>query len=225
MVSDSFVGDLVAWLHRDVDPDEPADSVALLLAELARRSTSPLNRTDAAQALGYPNRQSFDRRLSRLVDSFAGLWCHQVDGDGSRVAGSQSKLDLSDPLLAWLGSRVRAGLPSPDFTQLTENAIGATMARAIDRLQPGRRHSEDTIGYLRTTSGKEVDLAPIPVPTPAGGSFTTPLECKWVTQSWRGESKVLEGRFNGGILATRNIIDHNHAVWAIPAPLVALMLC
>lgn len=157
-VSDSFVGDLVTWLHRDVDPDEPADSVARLLAELTRRSTSPLNRTDAAQALGYPNRQSFDRRLSRLVDSFAALWCHQVDGNGSRIAGSQSKLYFSDPLLAWLGSRARAGLPSPDFTELTENTIDATMARAIDNLQHGRWHNEDTIGYLRTTSGKEARL-------------------------------------------------------------------
>jgi uncharacterized protein len=224
LVSDAFVGDLIAWLHRDVDPDAPADSVALLLAELTRRSTSPLNRTDAAQALGYPNRQSFDRRLARLVDSCAALWCHQIDDTGSRVAGSQSKLYLSDPLLAWLGSRSRAGLPSPDFTQLTENAIGAAMARAIDGLQPGRWRSEDTIGYLRTTSGKEVDLAPVPVPTAAGRALTSPLECKWVTKGWRGKSKVIESRYNRGIVATRNVIDHNHAVWAAPAPIVALLL-
>ena len=223
-VSDAFVGDLVAWLHREVDPDEPADSVALLLAELTRRSTSPLNRTDTAQLLGYPNRQLFDRRLSRLVDSFAALWCHQIDDIGARIAGSQSKLYLSDPVLAWLGSRTRAGLPSPDFTQLTENAIGASMARAIDNLQPGRWHSEDTIGYARTTSGREVDLAPSPVPTASGRAVTTPVECKWVTQGWRGEAKVIEGRYHHGIIATRNIVDHAHAVWAIPAPFLALLL-
>jgi uncharacterized protein len=224
LVSEAFVGDLVAWLHRDVDPDEPADSVALLLAELTRRSTSPLNRTDTAQILGYPNRQSFDRRLARLVDSFAALWCHQINDTGSRIPGSQSKLYLSDPLLAWLGSRVRAGLRSPDFTQLTENAIGAAMARAIDNLQPGRWHNKDTIGYLRTTNGKEVDLAPCPVPTTAGRALTTPVECKWVTQGWQGEAKVIEGRYNHGIIATRNIVDHNRTVWAMPAPLLALLL-
>lgn len=76
----------------------------------------------------------------------------------SRKTTSHSKLYLSDPLLAWLCSRARAGLASPDFTQLTENTIGATMARAIDNLQPGRWHKEDTIGYLRTTSGKEARL-------------------------------------------------------------------
>ena len=32
------------------------------------------------------------------------------------------------------------------------------MARAIHNLQPGRWHNEDTIGYLRTTSGKEARL-------------------------------------------------------------------
>ena len=40
----------------------------------------------------------------------------------------------------------------------TENTIDATMARAIDNLQPGRWHNEDTIGYPRTTSGKEARL-------------------------------------------------------------------
>jgi uncharacterized protein len=167
---------------------------------------------------------AFVRDLVAWLHSFAALWCHQIDDTGSRIAGSQSKLYLSDPLLAWLGSRTRAGLPSPDFTQLTENAIGTTMARSIDNLQPGRWHSEDTIGYLRTTSGKEIDLAPSPVPTAAGRAFTTPVECKWVTQGWRGESKVIEGRYHHGIIATRNIVDHNHSVWAMPAPLLALLL-
>jgi uncharacterized protein len=35
---------------------------------------------------------------------------------------------------------------------------------------------------------------------------------------------VIEGRYNRGMVATRNVIDHNHTVWAAPAPLVALLL-
>lgn len=38
------------------------------------------------------------------------------------------------------------------------------------------------------------------------------------------EAKVIEGRYNRGIIATRNIIDHTHAAWAVPAPLLALLL-
>jgi type IV secretory pathway protease TraF len=35
---------------------------------------------------------------------------------------------------------------------------------------------------------------------------------------------LVEGRYNHGIIATRNIIDHNRPVWAKPAPLLALLL-
>jgi predicted AAA+ superfamily ATPase len=92
-VSDAFLHDLDAWLHRDVDPAATEDSVPRLLAELQVRSTAPLNRNTMAQALGYSNRQTFDLRLNRLVRTFAAIWCHQVDDEGHRVSGSQSKLN------------------------------------------------------------------------------------------------------------------------------------
>lgn len=223
-VSDAFASDLLAWLHRDVDPDQPTDSVAQLLTDLARRSTSPLNRTNAAQALNYSNRQTLDVRLNRLTNSFAALWCHQINERGARVAGAQSKLYLSDPLLAWLGPRARSGLADPDLTQLSEAALGVALARAIDNLQPGRWSSDDTIGYIRTDSGNEIDFAPISVPTSAGDEVTTPLESKWVAQGWRAEARVIEGKYKCGVVATRNIIDLTNPSWALPAPLVALLL-
>lgn len=98
------------------------------------------------------------------------------------------------------------------------------MARAIDSIQPGRWRGEDTIGYVRTTNDKEIDLAPVPIPTAAGVARTTPVECKWVTQGWRSEGRVIEGRYDRGILATRNVFNHDHPVWAIPAPVIALLL-
>ena len=84
-VSDAFINDLVAWLHREVDPDVPAESVALLLDGLERRSSSPLSRASAASDLGYANRPLFDRRVERLVTNFAALWCPQIDDKGRRV--------------------------------------------------------------------------------------------------------------------------------------------
>ncbi|MGH9098671.1 MAG: hypothetical protein ACRDV8_00365, partial [Acidimicrobiales bacterium] len=70
-VSDAFLHDLEAWLHRDVDPDSSEDSVPKLLGALEQRCTSPLNRTDLAQDLGYATRQVLDRRLVRLVHALA----------------------------------------------------------------------------------------------------------------------------------------------------------
>nr|WP_042183801.1 AAA family ATPase [Kibdelosporangium sp. MJ126-NF4]CEL15865.1 hypothetical protein [Kibdelosporangium sp. MJ126-NF4]CTQ93790.1 hypothetical protein [Kibdelosporangium sp. MJ126-NF4] len=224
MVSRSFMEDLVAWLHRDVDHDAAPDSIPRLLAELQHRSTSPLNRRSTAEQLGYPSAQTFDVRLSRLVHSFAGLWCHQISDVGARISGAQSKFYLTDPLLAWLGHHLRTGLPRPAMPTLTEMALATAMAVAIEDLEPGRWMSADTIGYVRTGTGNEVDLAPVPLP--AGGSVerTTPLEAKWVSKGWRSEARVVEGKYGCGVLATKNITDTQSPTWAIPAPTVALML-
>ena len=223
-VSDAFINDLVAWLHREVDPDVPAESVALLLDGLERRSSSPLSRASAASDLGYANRPLFDRRVERLVTNFAALWCPQIDDKGRRVENARAKLYLTDPVLGWIAPRIRAGLTPPDFTRLTEAAVAVALARAIDHVQPGRWFAQDTIGYLRTKSGREIDFAPVPVPSAAGQEMTTPIESKWVSHGWRSEALTMENRLGHGVMATRNVSGTSTPVWALPAPVVAALL-
>jgi predicted AAA+ superfamily ATPase len=223
-VGEPFLRDLAAWLHRDVDPDAGEDSVPQLLSALERRCSSPLNRRALAEALGHRSRQTVEVRLARLVRTYAAIWCHQVGGNGRRVAGAQSKLYLCDPLLAWLGSRLRAGLPSPDFTRLSEACIGVALARAVDALEPGRWQNDDSIGYLRTGGGHEIDFAPLAVPSASGVAHTVPIESKWVSSGWRAEARTIEGRLAAGVVATRTVLDCAHPAWALPAPVVALLL-
>ncbi|MGH2842536.1 MAG: AAA family ATPase [Solirubrobacteraceae bacterium] len=223
-VSEAFLRDLAAWLHRDVDPTASEDSVPRLLSEIELRATSPLNRRTIAETLGYTSRQTADLRLTRLVRTLAAIWCHQIDEDGRRIAGAQSKLYLCDPVLAWLGPQLRTGLPRPDFTRLTEACTGLALARAVDQLEPGRWQSDDSIGYLRTGGGNEIDLGPVPVPTPSGPRTTTPIESKWVSQGWRAEARTIEGKLCGGLVATRSILDCSNPSWAVPAPIVSLLL-
>jgi predicted AAA+ superfamily ATPase len=223
-VGKAFLDDLEAWLHRDVDREGPMDSIPRLLGEVHARSTAPLNRTAMAASLSYANRQSFDLRLNRLVRNFAAVWCHQISDGGDRVSGAQSKLYLTDPLLAWLGHHLRAGTPMPNMTALTESALAIHLAIAIDDRQPGRWVNGDTIGYVRTGRGNEIDFGPVAVPTPGGTAHTTPIEAKWVTQGWRSEALVTENRFGRGVLATKNITNLAHTAWAVPAPTVALLL-
>lgn len=218
-----FAEDLIAWIHRDVDRDAPLESAAQLLAELQRRAGSPLNVTATATRLGYVN-SSFALRLTRLVRNFAGMWCPQLDDAGRRRSGSQSKFYLMDPLLGWLGHQLRSGIEPPDMTALNESALALALAAAIERCQPGRWMGQDTIGYVRTGGGKEVDFGPVPVPTGGAVMETTPLEAKWVSQGWRPEARVIEGRFGRGIVATKDIFDYAHQAWALPAPVVALLL-
>ena len=222
-VSESYMRDLAGWLRRDLHDDSPGDSLPLLLETLTSRATSPLNIAGTAQHLGY-TADIFRRRLGRLVSSFAALWCPQRNEDGRIVPGAQSKLYLTDPILSWLPSRLRAGCTPPAFTTLTETSLGVALARCIDELDEGRWAANDTIGYARTASGNEIDLAPAPVPTFAGQDATTPIESKWVGAGWRSEARVTEARYTNGVIATKNILDINNPAWAIPAPLVALLL-
>lgn len=223
-VGEAFLRDLVAWLHRDIDPDSAEDSVPRLLSALQTRSSSPLNRRALAVDLGYGSSQAAGLRLIRLVRAYAAVWCHQVDEDGRSVAGAQSKLYLCDPLLASLPSLLRAGLPPADFTRLTEAALAVALARTIDRLQPGRWQDGDSIGYIRTGAGREIDLAPIPVPSASGTRRTVPIEAKWVAAGWRADARVIEGKLGAGLLGTRTTLDISRPVWALPAPMLALLL-
>ncbi len=223
-VSAAFLRDLASWLQSDVDAEGTPDSVPHLLAELVKRASSPLNATRTAQSLGYRNPQPFDVRLKRLVSTFAAVGCPRRNDDGRVVPGSQAKIYLTDPILAWLPSRLRAGLAEPDFTQLTEMIVGVAMARAIDQLDEGRWVAADTIGYARTASGNEVDLATVIVPSNAGPARTVPIECKWIDHGWRAEAKVIEGKYGRGIVATKSVLHLDHASWAVPAPLTALLL-
>lgn len=223
-VSTGYLRDLEAWLIADVEPDESPDAVTLLLDALNSRATSPLNLTRTAASLGYGSRKHFTRRISRLTATYAALECPQRGDRGEIIPGAQSKYYLTDPILAWLPSRIRAGLPEPDFTTLTEMALGTSAALALEEAQEGRLVFGDTVGYVRTGSGKEIDLGPVPIPSASGARTTTPIESKWVTHGWRSEAKVLEGKYGQGVLATRNVLDLSQATWAIPAPLVALLI-
>lgn len=222
-VSENYLRDLSSWLRTDVDPDGPQDSVARLLGAISERATSPLNIARAAEELGYKSRDIAERRLHRLVASHAALWVPRRDGHRI-VVGAQSKLYLTDPLLTSLPSRLRSGMPAPDMTRLTEMTIGISMARAIDDIEEGRWVSGDTIGYARTLADREIDLAPVSIPSAAGPIPTTPVESKWVDHGWKGEAKTIEGKYGRGILATKSVLDVSGDVWAVPAPLVALML-
>ncbi|MGH9040206.1 MAG: AAA family ATPase [Acidimicrobiia bacterium] len=222
-VSVGFLRDLAAWLRRDVDPDAPPESLTLLLAGLAARASSPLNVRATSGAMGL-TRTAATVRFNRLVSTFAALWCPQRGDDGGAIPGAQAKLYLTDPLLAWLPSRLRAGLAVPDMTVLTEMAIGVALARAIDELDEGRWVAGDTIGYARTGSGNEVDLAPVALPSDAGTQRTIPIETKWVDDGWRAEAKVIENKYKTGVFATKSLLNLDYPTWAVPAPIVALML-
>ena len=82
----------------------------------------------------------------------------------------------------------------------------------------------DTIGYARTGAGNEIDLLPVPISSAAGAARTVPIEGKWVDDQWRSDARTIQAKYGNGILATKSILNTDHPTWAIPAPLLALLL-
>jgi hypothetical protein len=172
-ISIDYIRDLAAWLRCDVNLDGPPET------------------------LGW-TRPVTAGRLNRLVSGFGALWCPHHDDSGRPVAGSQPKLYLVDPVLAWMPSRLRAGVRPPQMAALTEQALGVALARRIDHLDEGRWVAGDTIGYTRTGSGNEVDLVPVTLPSSGTTLESVPIEGKWIDDRWRSEAKAIENKFHRG---------------------------
>jgi uncharacterized protein len=222
-VSDDFVTDLLAWLIGEVEPDGPMESIAELLDALTRRLASPLDVSGLAEDL-RSTRRRVSLRLDRLTRGLAGVWCRQGDDNGGETAGAASKLYLIDPLLARLPSMNDPGFGEPDATKINELVLGMELAKSIHRLHPDRFVEQRSIRYVRTGGGREVDFGPVTVRSGGQASLSVPLESKWVSSNWRSESLVMRGRFGRGIVATKDIIDLSDVVWAVPSPIVALLL-
>lgn len=223
-MSRPYQRDLLAWLRADVDPDAALESLPQLLSTLGTHMTSPFDLQKAAAVAGFGSREAFALRLQRLINTHALLRCRRRLDDGRALPRAQAKHYLTDPLLAWLPSNLSPGLPPPAMTGLSELVLGVTLARSIDALDEGRWIADDTIGYARTDSGKEIDLSPVRVPAEGTAGITVPIESKWVEDGWRQDALVLEGRYGRGIMATKSILDLEHPCWAIPAPLLACLL-
>lgn len=222
-VSPEFIFDLLSWLGADVDPAVPLESIPRLLAELGARTGSPLAVASVAAKLGM-SRERLTVRLARLVSAFASMWCRQLDANGTPVEGSQSKLYLLDPLIAHLPRLRDEAFPEPDMTRLNEQQLALEIARAVDRLHPDRLIEQRAVGYTRIGAGNEIDFAPVPVHVSGNERQSVPVEAKWVSQGWRRESLGMRRRYGAGVVATKNIVDIDDAVWAVPAPIVSLLL-
>ncbi len=44
------------------------------------------------------------------------------------------------------------------------------------------------------------------------------------SSGWRSEAKAIGAKFAGGVVATRTVLDLTHPAWALPAPVLALLL-
>lgn len=185
-----------------------------LLAEIAARLTTPLNRTTIARDIGVAN-HTVQARLEDLALTYLAWPCHP-ERDGVPHLRARPKVYFTDPLIARLAHLRNPRTPPPDVTLLTEQQIGLALLRQSEEEAPGSLQDFDRVMFSTHRTG-EVDFV-----GPFMGDIA--VEVKYVDGGWRGASRSLTTTRSTGVVATRSEIDLSTPFKAIPAPILALMI-
>jgi uncharacterized protein len=168
-----------------------------------------------ADDVGLGSHHAVSDRINDLAFSFL-LWsCHRVGEDGRPNTRAQRKVYTIDPVIARIPSAVRRSLAPPDVSKLSEQQVGLSLLRAQAAGRADAFVAAEDVMFERTATS-EIDFV--------GASFDVPFESKYVERGWRRESRALAARHRAGLLATRNILDIDGAVWAVPAAILVWLL-
>jgi hypothetical protein len=216
-VTDGFVQDLWDVIRGDaIRATSLGDADLLnLLARIADGISSPLNASAIGRDVGLGSHHSVNDRINDLSFAFQTWRCHQSDRHGRPSTRAQRKMYFVDPLIARLPSRRHAAYNTPDVTKLSEQQIGLALALAAAGGRADRFVAGEAVMYERTKTGKEIDFV---------GANQVPIESKYVERNWKSEARTVAAAHGRGILATRNLLDTDGDVWAVPACIVAWLL-
>jgi hypothetical protein len=174
-----------------------------------------LNASAIGRDVGLGSHHSVNDRINDLSFAFQTWRCHQSDRHGRPSTRAQRKMYFVDPLIARLPSRRHAAYNTPDVTKLSEQQIGLALALAAAGGRADRFVAGEAVMYERTKTGKEIDFV---------GANQVPIESKYVERNWKSEARTVAAAHGRGILATRNLLDTDGDVWAVPACIVAWLL-
>jgi predicted AAA+ superfamily ATPase len=186
-----------------------------LLARIAQGICNPLNASAIAKDVGLGSHHAVNDRVNDLVFAFQTWKCHQIDGSGRPNTSTMRKVYFVDPLIARIPSERHHAYRPPDISKLSEQQLGLALVQATAGGRADTFMAADEVMYERTATA-EVDFV--------GAVLGTPFESKYVERGWRSESRALTARHGRGIVATRNVLDTNGAIWAVPVALVAWLL-
>lgn len=188
--------------------------VKALVSKLVDGMSSPLNINNITEDLDIGTRNTVQNRVDRLCSSFY-MWRASITHDGeSPVEGGQDKLYPIDPLVARLPAWRDGRIQPPDITQINEQQVGVSLLRAIgDGDLPAVLDEAALLVRRNPDSGAEIDFV--------GPLVPIPVESKYVSKGWKSEKKGLEDVYGHGVIATRDILDTDEKIWAIPSGLLA----
>jgi predicted AAA+ superfamily ATPase len=188
--------------------------VKALVSKLVEAMCSPLNINNITEDLDIGSRNTVQNRVDRLCSSFY-MWRASITHDGKRpVEGGQDKLYPIDPLVARLPAWRDRGIKPPDVSEINEQQVGVSLVRAIgDGDLPAVLDEAALLVRRNPDSGAEIDFV--------GPLVPVPIESKYVSKGWKPEKKGLEEVYGRGVVATRDILDMQDEIWAIPSGILA----
>lgn len=190
------------------------------LERLGSGLASPLNASSVARDVGLSDHHRVEDRIEALNLALMAWRCHRI-GDRLPNLRAQEKVYFVDPLVARLAHLKDARRGEPDDSRLTEQQLGLSLLRASDDRGPGALLEASTVMYERTPSRGEIDFV--------GPDLGVAFEAKYVDGPWRRGARTLRARRNGGILATRTVLElegleGESPVWAVPAGILGWLL-
>jgi uncharacterized protein len=185
------------------------------LARVVQGICSPLNASGIAQDVGLGSHHAINDRVNDLVFAFQVWKCHQMGTDGRPATKRRRKVYFVDPLIARIPSERGSAYRAPDVSRLSEQQLGLSLLRSVSGGRADAFAAADEVMYERTSTA-EIDFV--------GAPIEVPFESKYVERNWRSESRALAARYGRGIVATRNVLDSDGPIWALPTSIVTWLL-
>lgn len=216
-----FIKDIFDVIHKDVFADSRASqaTATALVERVTDGMGSPLNQSKVAEDVKVDHK-SVARHVDYLRNGYLAWPCPQRHADRwIGLAGSQTKVYATDPLIARLGHLRNPRRDDVDPTILSEMMVGLALRRAALR-EGVDWDGDDALFHWKNASGSEIDFV-----SELLGSAA--VEGKFVDDDgWRSESRTLKSSEWKGIMATRSILDTADAdgPWAVPAGILAWLI-
>lgn len=170
--------------------------------------------------MGLSDHHRVNDRINALGSALMAWRCHLIRGQLPNLR-AREKIYFLDPLIARLPHIRDERRRAPDDSCLTEQQLGMLLLRAAGGRSPSALLEASTVMYERTAARAEIDFV--------GPDLGVAFEAKYVDGPWRHAARTLRAQRNGGILATRTVLElesrnGENPVWAVPAGILGWLL-
>ena len=190
-----------------------------LLERVVRNLCNSSSWTSLAEEMAVAKAITAEEYASVLADSFLLLVLYFLDlTHGSAAPKKEKKLYPSDPLLAYLPSRILPGVAAPDETALSEAVLAMALFRTREAQLQEAFSVPRSLFYWKSSSGREIDFLSGQQPS------RVPVESKYAGRVNGNDRLVIRNVFQRGLIASRQTLDLDDPVRVIPTPIILALL-